>query len=294
MARELLPHQIVERSLMKTYRKTIWHPFVLACREYDLLAPGDRIAVCVSGGKDSFLLAKLMQELERHTDVPFETVFLCMDPGYKPENRCRIEENAALLRLPLTIFETNVFSVAESESPKNPCYLCAKMRRGCLYKKAQELGCNKIALGHHFDDVIETTLMSLFYSSEMRTMIPKLHSLNYPGMELIRPLYRVREHDIQNWAAYNRLEFLQCACSFTEGIARCEDEMTSKRQEVKALIRTLKETTPDIDRSIFNAAHNVCLDTMPGFNFRGEDHTFLDYYHDPEAELSPDERNVST
>ena len=275
MSRELESYQLVERSLMKTYRKTLWHPFVLACREYDLLQEGDHVAVCISGGKDSFLLAKLMQELQKHSDFPFDLTYLCMDPGYAPANRQKIEANAELLHIPLTIFETTVFDIANS-TDRNPCYLCAKMRRGCLYKKARELGCNKIALGHHFDDVIETTLMSMFYSSELRTMIPKLHSLHYEGMELIRPLYRVRESEIIKWANYNHLEFLQCACKYTE--REEASQITGKRREVKELIRTLKQDTPGIDQSIFNAIHNVSLDTMPGFNAKGRDYTFLDFY----------------
>ena len=276
--RELAPYQLAERSIIKKYRKQIWHPFVMAMDEYDLVHAGDKIAVCVSGGKDSFLLAKLMQELQRHSRVPFECVFLCMDPGYAEANRRKIEDNAELLNISLTIFETNIFDVANQQE-KNPCYLCAKMRRGWLYKKAQELGCNKIALGHHFDDVIETTLMSMFYSSEVRTMIPKLYSIHYEGMQLIRPMYRIHEADIIAWSRYNGLEFLQCACRFTENCAECDDGIgESKRQEVKALIKQLKKDNPTIDKSIFNAVHNVQLDTMPGYNTLGEDHSFLDRY----------------
>ena len=196
--KELEPYQKIERSIITKYRKSLWHPFVMALDEYDLIAPGDRIAVCISGGKDSFLLAKLMQEIQAHGNKPFELQFICMDPGYNAVNRRKIEENAALLHIPLTIFESNVFEIANA-TEKNPCYLCAKMRRGWLYKTAKEQGCNKIALGHHRDDVNETTLMSMFYSSEIRTMPPKLHSLHYEGMELIRPLYRIREADILAW-----------------------------------------------------------------------------------------------
>ena len=276
MRRELDACQMIERSINKKFRKELWTPFMLAVRRYELIKPGDNIAVCISGGKDSMLLAKLMQELRRHTEVPFELKFLVMDPGYNPANRRRIEENAALLRVPVTIFESNIFSVAD-ETDRNPCYLCARMRRGHLYSKAKELGCNKIALGHHFNDVIETTVMAMFYGAQLQAMLPKLHSDNFEGMELIRPLYCVHEDDIIAWARYNHLEFIRCACRLTERAA--VDTGASKRQEIKALIRALKRDNPDIERSIFNSIHAVCLDTMPGWKTGGEQHSFLDNYN---------------
>ena len=230
MSRKLDTCAMVERSLIKKYRKTLWNPFIAAVKRYELISPGDRIAVCISGGKDSMLLAKLMQELHRHTEQPFQLVFLVMDPGYNPENRALIEENAAQLHIPVTIFESNIFDVTVSVD-RNPCYLCARMRRGFLYAKARELGCNKIALGHHFSDVIETTLLGLFYGAQMQSMPPKLHSKNFPGMELIRPLYCVHEDSVIAWRRYNGLEFIQCACRFTENCAASGGG--SKRQEVK-------------------------------------------------------------
>ena len=278
MPRELDACAIAERSLIKKYRKTLWNPFIAAVKRYELIAPGDRIAVCISGGKDSMLLAKLMQELRRHTEQPFELVFLVMDPGYNPENRALIEENAAKLRIPVTIFESNIFDVTVSVD-RNPCYLCARMRRGFLYAKAQELGCNKIALGHHFSDVIETTLLGLFYGAQMQSMPPKLHSKNFPGMELIRPLYCVHEEDIIAWKNYNGLRFLQCACRFTEQRDAAEDGVgQSKRQEMKQLIRTLRETNPNIEKSIFAAIHDVQIDTLAGCKFAGRRYAFTDYY----------------
>ena len=232
MPRELTPCQIAERSIIKTYRKVLWNPFIAAVKRYELIAPNDRIAVCISGGKDSVLLAKLMQELQRRSDRPFELVFLVMDPGYAPENRRLIEENARLLEIPVTIFNSDIFDVTV-QVDKNPCYLCARMRRGSLYAKAQELGCNKIALGHHFNDVVETTLMALLYGAQIQAMPPKLHSKNFPGMELIRPLYCVHEDDIIAWKNYNHLRFLQCACRFTEARDAAEDGVgQSKRQEM--------------------------------------------------------------
>ncbi|MBR4442605.1 MAG: tRNA 2-thiocytidine biosynthesis protein TtcA [Clostridia bacterium] len=275
MSRELDACQLVERSINKKFRKELWTPFMQAVRRYELIQPGDRIAVCISGGKDSMLLAKLMQELRRHTETPFELEFLVMDPGYNALNRRRIEENAALLRVPATFFETNVFAVANG-TERNPCYLCARMRRGFLYSKARELGCNKIALGHHFNDVIETTVMAMFYGAQLQAMPPKLHSDNFAGMELIRPLYCVREDDIIAWARYNHLEFIRCACRFTENAAA--DTGASKRQEIKQLIKTLRRGNPDIEMSIFNSIHAVCLDTMPGWKSGGKEHSFLERY----------------
>ena len=222
--------------------------------------------------------AKLMQELERHGKVKFEAVYLVMDPGYNEINRAKIESNAALLHVPIQIYESNIFDIANSQD-HSPCYLCAKMRRGWLYNKAKELGCNKIALGHHFDDVIETTVMSMFYSSQIRAMLPKLHSDHFEGMELIRPMYKVHEQDIIAWRRYNELEFIQCACRFTENCSICDNGGGgSKRQEIKNLIRRMKRDTPDLDQSIFNAIHSVCLDTMPGWTYHGEEHSFLEDY----------------
>ena len=222
MSRELTPQEIAERSLIKTYRKQLWNPFIAAVKRYELVSPGDRIAVCISGGKDSMVLAKLMQELQRHTDQPFELTFLVMDPGYNPENRALIQENARTLGIPITIFDSDIFDVTV-QVDKNPCYLCARMRRGFLYAKAQELGCNKIALGHHFSDVVETTLLGLFYGAQLQAMPPKLHSKNFPGMELIRPLYCVHEDAIIAWKNYNHLRFPQCPCRFTEERDAAED-----------------------------------------------------------------------
>lgn len=277
MSKELTPCQKAERSIITTYRKQLWTPFIHAIKDYQLIREGDRIAVCISGGKDSMLLAKLMQELQRRSDFPFQVVYLVMDPGYNARNRERIEQNAALLQIPVHIFETDIFSVA-SDQEKNPCYLCARMRRGHLYSKARELGCNKIALGHHFSDVIETTVMGMFWGAQLQAMLPKLKSVNYPGMELIRPLYMVHEEDIIRWRNYNGLEFLQCACKMTETAAR--DEEASKRRETKNLIRHLRETNPDIEKRIFSAIHSVNLDTFPGYKTGGEEHSFLEHYDD--------------
>ena len=278
MPRELDPCAIAERSLIKKYRKTLWNPFIAAVKRYELIAPGDRIAVCISGGKDSMLLAKLMQELQRHTEQPFELVFLVMDPGYNPENRALIEANAEKLRVPVTIFESDIFDVTVSVD-RNPCYLCARMRRGFLYAKARELGCNKIALGHHFSDVIETTLLGLFYGAQMQSMPPKLHSRNFPGMELIRPLYCVHEEDIIAWKHYNHLHFLQCACRFTEERDAAGDGVgQSKRQEMKVLLHKLRETNPNIEKSIFSAIHDVQIDTLAGCKFAGRRYALTDYY----------------
>ena len=280
MKRELSRVQMIERSITKTYRDTIWNPFIRAMKQYELVREGDRVAVCISGGKDSMLLSKLMQMLRRYSDFPFDLAFLVMDPGYTAENRKRIEENAALLEIPITVFETNIFDVAD-KAEKYPCYLCAKMRRGHLYKQARELGCNKIALGHHFSDVIETTVMALFYGSQLQGMMPKLHSTNYEGMELIRPLYCVHEEDIVKWARHNELQFIRCACKVTERIAHSEDGTgDSKRQEIKLLIRELKKTNPNIENSIFNAIHSVHIDTFPGLKSRGEDQFFLEHYNE--------------
>lgn len=275
MGRELEKHELVERSIIKTYRKRIWNPFLIALKNYKLVNAGDKIAVCISGGKDSMLMAKLLQELHKYSEVPFELVYLVMDPGYNAENRKKIEDNARLLHIPITVFETNIFTVAD-KTEKSPCYLCARMRRGHLYKKAQDLGCNKIALGHHFNDVIETTLLGMFYGSQIQSMPPKLHSTNFKGMELIRPMYCIHEDAIIAWQKFNGLEFIQCACRFTEN---CENRTgDSKRQEIKQLIKELKKTNPNIEKSIFNSIHSVCLDTMVGYKSNGVEHSFLDDY----------------
>ena len=278
MERQMDECQKIERSIIKKYRKQLWTPFVVAVKRYELIQAGDKIAVCISGGKDSMLMAKLMQELQRHSEVPYELEFLVMDPGYNTRNRQKIESNAALMNIPITVFETNIFDVA-NQAEKNPCYLCARMRRGHLYKKAQQLGCNKIALGHHFNDVIETTVMSMFYGSQLQAMPPKLHSTNFPGMTLIRPLYCIREEDILAWCRYNNLEFIQCACRFTENItvSACGSS-SSKRQETKLLLRQLRQTNPNIENSIFRSIHAVALDTMPGFKSEGLEHSFLERF----------------
>ncbi len=279
MGRELSFCQTAERSLTKKYRKQIWNKFIAACKDYQLISQGDRIAVCISGGKDSMLLAKLMQLLQRYSEVPFELVFLVMDPGYNTENRQKIEENARKLEIPITVFETNIFTVTDKVE-KYPCYLCAKMRRGHLYSQAKQLGCNKIALGHHFSDVIETTVMAMFYGSQLQAMLPKLKSTNFEGMELIRPLYMVHENDIIAWKNYNSLEFIRCACRVTEKTETAIDGVgDSKRQEIKKLIAELKKTNPNIEKSIFNSIHHVHIDTFPGYKSNGERHSFLEKHN---------------
>lgn len=288
MGKTLEPSQEIERSIMKKYRKELWNPFIQAVKNYELVQENDKIAVCISGGKDSMLMAKLMQLLQRYGDVPFELVFLVMDPGYNERNRNKIEQNAKLLDIPVTIFETNIFEVANS-TDKSPCYLCARMRRGHLYNKAKELGCNKIALGHHFNDVIETTLIGMFYASQLKAMMPKLHSTNFEGMELIRPMYCIHEDDIIAWKRYNELEFIQCACRFTENCTMCDNGGGgSKRQEIKMLIRRLKRDNPLIDKSIFNSIHAVSLDTMPGYKTHGKTYSFLDIYNKEETAQGED------
>ena len=283
MARTLEPYQLVERSIITKYRKVLWNPFIEAVKRYEMIQPGDRIAVCISGGKDSMLLAKLMQQLQKHSDFPFELVFLVMDPGYNELNRRKIESNAALLNIPVTIFESDIFEVADSAG-KSPCYLCARMRRGYLYSRAQELGCSKIALGHHFNDVVETTLISMFYVSQLQAMLPKLHSTNFEGMTLIRPLYCVHEDDIIAWARDNSLEFIQCACRLTErSAADTGDVNVSKRKEIKLLLRRLRQGNPNIEKSIFNSIHAVALDTMPGFKTGGVEHSFLERFNAMES-----------
>ncbi len=269
----------VENSIRRKFHKVIFSKFTQAICQYDLVQEGDKIAVCISGGKDSMLMAKLFQELKRHNKFPFELVFLVMDPGYNEVNRAVIESNAKLLNIPITIFETQIFdSVYNIE--KSPCYLCARMRRGHLYSKAKELGCNKIALGHHYDDVIETTLMGMLYGGQIQTMMPKLHSTNFEGMELIRPMYLIREDSIKHWQKYNDLHFIQCACKFTDTCTTCapDSRTGSKRMEIKNLIRQLKITNPQTESNIFRSMENVCLDTVIQYKQKGVQHHFLDNY----------------
>lgn len=267
----------VELSLRKKFKKSIWSKFTKAINTYELVKPGDKIAVCISGGKDSMLMAKCFQELKLHNKFEFEVKFLVMDPGYSEANRKVIEENAKSLNIPITIFESDIFeSVFTVE--KSPCYLCARMRRGHLYHFAQELGCNKIALGHHYDDVIETILMGMLYGAQVQTMMPKFHSTNFEGMELIRPLYLVREDDIKAWRDYNGLHFIQCACKFTDTCTTCNNENRSKRVEIKELIQTLKQVNPYVEGNIFKSVENVNLDTVVAWKQHGEKHHFLDAY----------------
>ena len=273
----------VEQSLRKKFKKKIWCKFTKAINQYELVKEGDRIAVCISGGKDSMLMAKLFQELKLHNKFEFDVKFLVMDPGYSPANRKVIEENARKLNIPIHIFESDIFeSVFNVE--KSPCYLCARMRRGHLYHFAQELGCNKIALGHHYDDVIETILMGMLYGSQIQPMMPKLHSTNFEGMELIRPLYLVREDDIKAWRDYNNLRFIQCACKFTDTCTTCNNEENkSKRVEIKELIKTLKQTNPYVEGNIFKSIENVNLDTVVAYKKDGVKHHFLDTYDLPKT-----------
>ena len=268
----------IERSIIKKFRKPIWRRFTRAIREYELVQDGDKIAVCISGGKDSMLMAKLFQELSRHGKKNFEVIFLVMNPGYNEINYQTIKDNAEILNVPITVFESDIFNIVASEE-QSPCYLCARMRRGYLYSKAKELGCNKIALGHHYDDVIETILMGMLYGAQVQTMMPKLHSTNFEGMELIRPLYLIREADIIHWANYNDLHFIQCACRFTEHCASCGGtEKGSKRAEIKELIHELAQKDPVIEYNIFRSVENVNLNTVIGYKQDGVRHNFLDIY----------------
>ena len=270
----------IERSIIKKFRKPIWRRFTKAIREYELVQDGDKIAVCISGGKDSMLMAKLFQELSRHGKKNFEVVFLVMNPGYNEINYQTIKDNAKIINVPITVFESDIFNIVASEE-QSPCYLCARMRRGYLYSKAKELGCNKIALGHHYDDVIETILMGMLYGAQVQTMMPKLHSTNFEGMELIRPLYLIREADIIHWANYNDLHFIQCACRFTEHCASCGGtEKGSKRAEIKELIHELAQKDPVIEYNIFRSVENVNLNTVIGYKQDGVRHNFLDTYDD--------------
>ena len=282
------PYVNIERSIIKEYRKTIWRPFVKGLQEYEMIQDGDRVAVCISGGKDSMLLAKCLQQLKRQSNTKFELEFIVMDPGYQPENRKLIEENAALMNIPVRIFDSDIFDIVV-DVDQSPCYLCARMRRGYLYSHAKELGCNKIALGHHFDDVIETILMGILYGGQINTMMPKLHSTNFSGMELIRPLYFVKEEDILAWRDSNHLHFLQCACRFTEQIAKERAAAgetvnggdivhTSKRQEMKELIARLRKNSPFIDANIMKSVENINLNACLGYVQKGVRHHFLETY----------------
>lgn len=280
--------QLVERSIIKKFRKEIWLRFLNAVKEYQLIQEGDRIAVCISGGKDSMLMAKCVQHLQKYSVFPFEAEYLIMDPGYSPENRQLILQNAELLGLPVTVFDTDIYDIVAG-TDRSPCYLCARMRRGYLYNKAKELRCNKIALGHHFNDVIETVLMSMLYGSEVKTMLPKVHSAHYEGMELIRPLYKVREEDILAWRRYNELNFIQCACRLTENCVLGDAGIGSKRQEMKQLIRKLKQSNPNVDLNIFTSIHNVNLDAVVGYRQGETKHSFLENYGEITAESTEDE-----
>ena len=275
MARELTKAESAEQSINKKFRKSIWNKFIEGIKNYKLIEENDKIAVCISGGKDSMLMAVLMKMLQRYSEIPFELKFIVMDPGYNPENRAKIIENAKTLNIPIHIFETDIFNIADSVS-ESPCYLCARMRRGYLYSEAEKLGCYKIALGHHMSDVIDTTLLSMMYGSQIQGMLPKLHSTNFKGMTLIRPLYCVLEEDIIHWANYNGLSFIACACKLTARAA--VDENASKRREIKLLIKELKKINPEIEKNLFNSIHRCNVDTMVGFKTNGEMHSFLEKF----------------
>lgn len=278
MAKVLTERETIERSIITTYRKAIWSPFVLAVKKYRLIKKGDKIAVCISGGKDSMLLAKLMQELQNHGETEFDLRFIVMDPGYNKENRKKIEENAKLLGIPIEIFETDVFASSLAAAGDSPCYLCARMRRGYLYAKAKELGCNKIALGHHKSDVIETTLMAMLYGGQIQGMLPRLKSKNFDGLELIRPLYCVNEQDVLKWKEGNGLDFIACACKFTENTAK--EAVFSARKRVKQLIAELKKENPCVEDNIFQSIHNVQLDTLVRYKTNGTEVSFLQKFDD--------------
>ena len=278
MPKTLEKYQEIERSIITKFRKQLWSPFILAVKKYRLIEAGDKIAVCISGGKDSMILAKLMQELHRHSEIPFEMVFLVMDPGYNAENRRKIEENATLLHIPLTIFNSNIFETSDALAGDSPCYLCARMRRGHLYAKAKELGCNKIALGHHKSDVIETTLMGMLYGGQIQGMLPKLNSTNFEGMSLIRPLYCVLERDIIRWKDYHGLQFIACACAFSKNIEEENASVFSARKRVKQLIETLRQENENVENNIFQSIHNVQLDTLVEYKQEGEKHSFLEKF----------------
>ena len=267
----------IERSIIKKYRKDIWSKFNKAVIDYELIKENDKIMVCISGGKDSFLLAKCMEEMKKHGKVKFDLEFVCMNPGYNEYNKEMILKNAKVLNIPLKMFETDIFNTVANLTEGNPCYLCARMRRGNLYSKAKELGCNKIALGHHFDDVIETTLLSMFYAAELKTMMPKLPSDNFPGIELIRPMYLIKEKDILSWRDFNNLKFINCACRFTENCS-INDDGTSKRLEMKKLIASLRKTNPSVDYNIYKSLDNINMNCILGYKKDGEYHSFLDDY----------------
>ena len=269
-------YQEIERSIIKKFRKEIWRQFVKAVKDYELIKENDKIMVCISGGKDSFLLAKCIEELAKHSDIPFTAKYVVMNPGYTEVNKNLILENAKTMNVDIEMFSSDIFEIVD-KTDRSPCYLCARMRRGCLYNKAKELGCNKIALGHHFDDVIETTLLSMLYGSEIKTMMPKLHSENFEGLELIRPLFLVKEDAIIAWAKHNELRFLNCACRFTEKTSYDEDT-SSKRKEMKQLIKDLKKVNPNVDMNIFKSIENVNLDTVIAYRKNGKMHSFLDEY----------------
>ena len=279
MKRTLSPLTLIERSIQKKYRKELWRPFTESIKKYKLISEGDKIAVCISGGKDSMLLAKLIQLLHRISEFPFDIEYIVMNPGYTSENLKQIEDNIKLLGIPAIIFDSDIFDASISAG-KKPCYLCARMRRGHLYAKAKELGCNKIALGHHFDDVIETTLMGMLYGAQLQAMRPRLKSSNFEGMELIRPLFMIRENNIIAWRDYNDLEFLRCACKFTESIEN--DEVSSKRAETKQIIKDLKKSNPYIETNIFNSIHDVNIDTFVGYKLNGVLHPYLDEFEGSE------------
>jgi tRNA(Ile)-lysidine synthase TilS/MesJ len=273
-----MDYKEIERSIIKKYRKDIWSKFIKAINEYKLIEENDKIAVCISGGKDSFLMAKCMQEIKKHGKIDFDLEFIVMDPGYNEKNRQLIEENAKKMNIPIKIFNSDIFGIVTNITEGNPCYLCARMRRGCLYGYAKELGCNKIALGHHFDDVIETVLLNMFYGAELKSMMPKLHSTNFEGMELIRPLYLVKEKDIIAWSNYNQLKFLNCACKFTEKVHN--KEMESKRKEIKKLIEDLKKVNKNVDHNIFKSVENINLNTVIAYKKDNQLHHFLDTYNE--------------
>ena len=269
---------MVERGIITTYRKRIWSKFIKAVKDYQLVNDGDKICVCISGGKDSMLMAKLFQELHRHSDVPFEVEYVVMNPGYNDRNLELIKSNLNLLNIPATIKDTNIFDVAKSMD-KNPCYMCARMRRGALYQIASDMGCNKIALGHHYDDVIETTLMNMLNTGTFQTMLPKLHSDNFDNMELIRPLYLIREKDIITWVNSNHLKFLRCACKLTERIDKVKTgDSGSQRLETKKLIASLISYNANVESNIFKSAENINLDKSLGYIKDGKKHSFLDEY----------------
>ena len=271
----------IERSIITTYRKKLWVPFIKAVKEFKLINEGDKIAVCISGGKDSMLMAKLIEEIKKHGDCNFEVHYIVMDPGYSVENRNKIIENAKIMNIPIEMFDSDIFEIV-TNMDDNPCYLCARMRRGCLYKKAQQLGCNKIALGHHFDDVIETVLMGMLYAGQIQTMMPKLHSNNYPNMEIIRPMYYIREHDINFWKKYNDLDFIRCACRFTEQ-ASCDNGL-SKRKEIKDLIKELHKVNPYVENNIYRSMYNVNLNMVIEYSKDGKKYNFLDSYDEDDSD----------